>query len=297
VSSPAIEVRDLRKSYGTHDAVRGIDFEVARGEVFGLLGPNGAGKTTTVEVLEGYRDRTSGEVSVLGFDPGTRPRELRSRVGIVLQAGGMYRFVTVREAVTHWARLYPHPRDVEEVIAVAGLQEKADARVRTLSGGQARRLDLALALVGDPELIFLDEPTTGFDPAARRAAWDTIRSLRDLGKTVLLTTHYLDEAQELADRVAIIKAGRILAIGRPAELGVGALTRARVTWRDEDGRVQEREVEDPTRLVHDLTAAALAHGGTVAELTVSRPSLEDVYLELTADAAADAPIPPVPARA
>jgi ABC-2 type transport system ATP-binding protein len=291
VSSPAIEVRDLRKSYGTHDAVRGIDFDVARGEVFGLLGPNGAGKTTTVEVLEGYRERSGGSVSVLGFDPGARSRELRARVGIVLQAGGMYRFVTVREAVRHWARLYPHPRDVEEVIAVAGLEEKAGARVRTLSGGQARRLDLALALVGDPELIFLDEPTTGFDPAARRAAWDTIRSLRDLGKTVLLTTHYLDEAQELCDRVAIIKAGRILAIGRPGELGVGAATRARVSWRDEDGVLREQEVEDPTRLVHDLTAAALARGGSVTELTVSRPSLEDVYLELTADAAAETPAP------
>ena len=288
MSSPAIEVRDLRKSYGTHEAIRGIDFTVARGEVFGLLGPNGAGKTTTVEVLEGYRERTGGEVSVLGFDPGERARELRARVGIVLQAGGMYRFVTVREAVAHWARLYPHPRDVEEVIAVAGLQEKAEARVKTLSGGQARRLDLALALVGDPELIFLDEPTTGFDPAARRAAWDTIRSLRALGKTVLLTTHYLDEAQELCDRVAIIKDGRILAIGRPLELGVGAAARVRVGWRDEEGSAQQREVEDPTTLVYELTSAALARGRSVAELTVSRPSLEDVYLELTA-AADDGP--------
>ena len=284
-------MRDLRKSYGTHDAVRGIDFTVARGEVFGLLGPNGAGKTTTVEVLEGYRARSGGEVSVLGFDPGERPRELRSRVGIVLQSGGMYRFLSVREAVRHWARLYPHPRDVEEVIAVAGLQEKADARVRTLSGGQARRLDLALALVGDPELIFLDEPTTGFDPAARRAAWSTIGSLRDLGKTVLLTTHYLDEAQELCDRVAIVKAGRILAIGRPQELGVGASTRVRVSWRDEGGALQQREQEDPTALVHELTGAALARGGSVAELTIGRPTLEDVYLELTADAAAEAPAP------
>ena len=287
VSSPAIEVRDLRKSYGTLDAVRGIDFTVARGEVFGLLGPNGAGKTTTVEVLEGYRARTGGDVSVLGFDPGDRPRELRARVGIVLQSGGMYRFLSVREAVAHWARLYPHPRDVEEVIAVAGLQEKAGARVRTLSGGQARRLDLALALVGDPELIFLDEPTTGFDPAARRAAWGAIRALRDLGKTVLLTTHYLDEAQELADRVAIIKDGRILAIGRPQELGVGAATRVRVSWRDADGHAQEREVEDPTPLVHELTTAALARGESVAELTINRPSLEDVYLELTAEASVE----------
>ena len=288
VSTPAhaIEVSGLRKSYGEHEAVRGVDFAVGRGEVFGLLGPNGAGKTTTVEILEGYRTRSSGEVSVLGYDPGRRERAMRQRVGIVLQSSGMYRFVTVREAVAHWARLYPHPRAVEEVIDVCGLREKADARVRTLSGGQARRLDLALALVGDPDLIFLDEPTTGFDPAARRQAWESIRSLGALGKTVLLTTHYLDEAQELCDRVAIIKDGRILAIGPPRDLGVGATTRARVSWRDEDGEAQAREVDDPTQLVHDLTSAALARGGSVAELTVARPSLEDVYLQLTAGAAA-----------
>jgi ABC-2 type transport system ATP-binding protein len=285
----AIEVTDLHKSYGEHEAVRGIDFAVARGEVFGLLGPNGAGKTTTVEILEGYRERTRGEVRVLGSDPGRRDRALRERLGIVLQSSGMYRFVTVREAIAHWAGFYPAPRDVEEVIGLAGLQEKADAYVRTLSGGQARRLDFALALVGDPELIFLDEPTTGFDPAARRLAWDTVRSLRDLGKTVLLTTHYLDEAQELADRVAIIKDGRILAIGTPGDLGVGASTRARVTWRDEEGVLQTREVDDPTQLVHDLTHAALEHGGSVAELTVTRPSLEDVYLELTADVPVEEP--------
>jgi ABC-2 type transport system ATP-binding protein len=237
MSSPAIEVLELCKSYGAHEAVRGITFSVGRGEIFGLLGPNGAGKTTTVEILEGYRERTSGEVRVLGADPGRRPRALRERVGIVLQSSGMYRFLTVREALAHWAGLYPHPREVEETLAVTGLQEKADARVRTLSGGQARRLDLALALVGDPELIFLDEPTTGFDPAARRSAWDTVRSLRELGKTVLLTTHYLDEAQELCDRVAIVKDGRILAVGRPSELGVGA-ARARVSWRDEHGELQ-----------------------------------------------------------
>jgi ABC-2 type transport system ATP-binding protein len=285
--SPAIEVRGLRKAYGEHEAVRGIDFAVARGEVFGLLGPNGAGKTTTVEILEGYRVRTSGDVSVLGFDPGNRERALRERMGIVLQSCGMYRHVTVREAVTHWAGLYPSPRDVEEVIAVAGLQEKAQARARQLSGGQLRRLDFALALVGDPELIFLDEPTTGFDPAARRAAWETIRSLRDLGKTVLLTTHYLDEAQELADRVAIIKDGRILAVGAPAELGVGAATRVRVSWRDDSGLLQLREVEDPTELLHELTSDALARGESVRDLTVTRPSLEDVYLELTAEEPAE----------
>jgi ABC-2 type transport system ATP-binding protein len=281
-AAPAIEVSDLRKSYGTHEAVRGIDFAVLRGEVFGLLGPNGAGKTTTVEILEGYRERSGGEVRVLGLDPGKRSRELRERVGIVLQSSGMYRFVTCREAVAHWAAMYPRPRDVDEVIALAGLEEKQDSYVRALSGGQARRLDFALALIGDPELIFLDEPTTGFDPAARRQAWDTIRSLRDLGKTVLLTTHYLDEAQALADRVAIIKDGRILAIGSPSELGVGSATRVRVRWRDESGAVQEREVADPTQLIHDLTGEALGRGGIVADLEVTRPSLEDVYLELTA---------------
>jgi ABC-2 type transport system ATP-binding protein len=290
---PAIDVSDLHKSYAGHEAVRGIDFTVQRGEVFGLLGPNGAGKTTTVEILEGYRERTSGTVSVLGLDPGERSRALRERVGIVLQSSGMYRFITVREAVRHWASMYPHPRDVDEVITLAGLDEKQDSYVRALSGGQARRLDFALALIGDPELIFLDEPTTGFDPAARRQAWDTIRSLRDLGKTVLLTTHYLDEAQALADRVAIIKDGRILAIGSPSELGVGSATRVRVSWRDEHGVPHRQELEDPTTLVHELTGAALARGGSVAELTISRPSLEDVYLELTG---ADEPeIGPVPA--
>jgi ABC-2 type transport system ATP-binding protein len=289
VGSPlAIEVSGLRKSYGPHEAVRGIDFTVPRGQVFGLLGPNGAGKTTTVEILEGYRSRTGGEVRVLGFDPERRDRALRERVGIVLQSSGMYRFVTVREAIEHWASFYPRPRDVEEVIALAGLEQKAEARVRTLSGGQARRLDFALALVGDPELVFLDEPTTGFDPAARRQAWDTIRSLRALGKTVLLTTHYLDEAQELCDRVAIVKDGRIMAIGAPRDLGVGDVTRARVAWRDEHGVLQSREVDDPTVLVHELTGQALARGTTVPELTVSRPSLEDVYLELTASAPEEA---------
>jgi ABC-2 type transport system ATP-binding protein len=281
--TPAIEVHDLRKSYGEHEAVRGISFTVGRGEVFGLLGPNGAGKTTTVEILEGYRDRSGGTVSVLGFDPQRRERAFRERVGIVLQSSGMYRHVTVREAIAYWATLYPHPRDVEEVIDLAGLRQRETARARQLSGGQLRRLDFALALVGDPELMFLDEPTTGFDPEARRAAWGTIRSLRELGKTVLLTTHYLDEAQALADRVAIIKEGRILAVGSPRELGVGARSRVRVTWRDGDGQLHERDVDDPTRLLHELTSEALARGESVRELTVTRPSLEDVYLELTTD--------------
>jgi ABC-2 type transport system ATP-binding protein len=283
-TAPAILVRDLHKSYGDVRAVQGVDFEVARGEVFGLLGPNGAGKTTTVEVLEGYRERTSGIVSVLGYDPGARPRALRERVGIVLQSSGTYRHLTVRELVAHWAGFYPAPRDVDEVLALAGLTESEDVRARRLSGGQARRLDFAMALVGDPELVFLDEPTTGFDPAARRAAWDTVRALADLGKTVLLTTHYLDEAQALCDRVAIIKHGRILAVGAPADLGVGASSRYRVSWREEDGEIVTRETDDPTALLHQLTSAALARGVGVRDLSVTRPSLEEVYLELTADA-------------
>jgi ABC-2 type transport system ATP-binding protein len=282
-SSPAIEVHALRKRYGDYEAVRGIDITVERGEVFGLLGPNGAGKTTTVEILEGYRARTEGEVSVLGHDPAHRSIELRRRIGIVLQSGGIYSHITPREALRHWASFYPRPRDVEEVIGLAGLQECADVRSRKLSGGQLRRLDFALALVGDPELIFLDEPTTGFDPEARRAAWETVRSLRDLGKTILLTTHYLDEAQELADRVAIVKDGRVLAIGPPRELGVGA-AHYRVAYRGPDGRLHEHETEDPTALLAELTAQALADGRRLEELSVGRPTLEDVYLELTADA-------------
>jgi ABC-2 type transport system ATP-binding protein len=282
-AAPAILVRDLRKSYGTFAAVRGIDFEVAPGEVFGLLGPNGAGKTSTVEILEGYRRRDGGIVSVLGHDPERRPRDLRRRIGIVLQSTGMYRHITVREALAHWARFYPNARDVDEVLSLAGLTEKADAVSRTLSGGQMRRLDFALALVGDPELIFLDEPTTGFDPAARRAAWDVVRSLQELGKTVLLTTHYLDEAQALCDRVAIVKEGRIVAEGPPAELGASS-SRYTVAWRSaETGELVARETEDPTALLHQLTSAALARGDALRDLSVTRPSLEDVYLELTAE--------------
>jgi ABC-2 type transport system ATP-binding protein len=272
---PAIAVAGLRKAYDGLEALRGIAFEVARGEVYGLLGPNGAGKTTTVEILEGYRARSAGDVSVLGFDPERRPAELRERVGIVLQSCGTYPHLSVRETVAHWASLYAAPRDVDEVVALAGLEEAADRRARTLSGGQQRRLDLALALIGDPELVFLDEPTVGFDPAARRAAWDTVRSLRALGKTVLLTTHYLDEAQALADRVAIIKDGAILAEGPPGELASG-VTRYRVTYRG-----GEHITDDPTALLHELTAAALARGERLEDLSVSRPSLEDVYLELT----------------
>ncbi len=279
----AISVRALRKAYGDFAALRGIDFDVRRGEVFGLLGPNGAGKTTTVEILEGYRQRSEGDVSVLGFDPGERSRELRARVGIVLQSTGLYRHIKVREAVEHFAAMYPHPRSVSEVIALTGLEGKEDALARTLSGGQLRRLDLALALVGDPELIFLDEPTTGFDPAARRNAWDAIRSLKELGKTVLLTTHYLDEAQALADRVAIIKDGRIIVEGAPRELGAGAgASPYRIAYRNGDGSIVQRETDDPTSLLHELTGQALARGERLDGLTVTRPTLEDVYLELTA---------------
>ena len=281
--APAIEVRGLRKRYGEQEAVRGIDFSVGRGEVFGLLGPNGAGKTTTVEILEGYRERSEGEVSVLGRDPQARERALRERVGIVLQSSGIYRHLTVHEVLEHWAALYPSPREVGEVIELAGLGDQAARRTRTLSGGQLRRLDFALALVGDPELIFLDEPTTGFDPAARRHAWDTVRSLKDLGKTVVLTTHYLEEAQALADRVAIIKDGRILADGAPAELGAGASARYRVAWRDGDGVRVQRETEDPTVLLHEVTGAALQQGQRLRDLSVTRPSLEEIYLRLTSD--------------
>jgi ABC-2 type transport system ATP-binding protein len=258
--------------------------------VFGLLGPNGAGKTTTVEILEGYRARTGGEVSVLGYDPARRQIELRRQIGIVLQSGGIYSHVTPREALRHWASFYPRPRDVEEVLRLVGLNDKADARSRTLSGGQLRRLDFALALVGDPELIFLDEPTTGFDPAARREAWETIRNLRALGKTILLTTHYLDEAQALADRVAIVKDGRVLAVGPPRELMAhppGAhppgAAQYHVSYRDGGGRPVELQTEDPTGLLNRLTTEALAKGERLEELSVGRPTLEDVYLELTAD--------------
>jgi ABC-2 type transport system ATP-binding protein len=279
----AIEVDGLRKDYGDYRAVRGISFAVRRGEVFGLLGPNGAGKTTTVEILEGFRARTAGRVSVLGMDPGPRPVALRERIGIVLQSSGLYRHLTVREAVRHWAGYYRSPRDVEETIALSGLEAEAGRRTVALSGGQQRRLDFALALVGDPELVFLDEPTTGFDPAARRQAWDTVHSLQELGKTVLLTTHYLDEAQALADRVAIIKDGAILAEGAPAELGA-ATRRQRVSWRDSAGARHERETDDPTPLLYELTGAALARGERLHDLSVTRPSLEEVYLELTAEA-------------
>ena len=275
----AIAVRGLRKSYGALEAVRGIDFEVASGEVFGLLGPNGAGKTTTVEILEGYRKRDAGEVQVLETDPAAAGGEWRERIGVVLQSSAMYETLTVAESLRLFAGYYERPRPVDEVVELVGLQEKRDDRVRRLSGGQRRRLDLGLALVGDPELIFLDEPTTGFDPRARRQAWDTIRGLRGLGKTILLTTHYLDEAEQLADRVAVLAHGRIVASGTPAEL-TGSAPATEIRYR-ENGREVVLETDEPTRVLHELTAKALAEQRELEGLQVRRPSLEEVYLSLT----------------
>jgi ABC-2 type transport system ATP-binding protein len=277
----AIAVRGLRKSYGDLEAVRGVDFEIEQGEVFGLLGPNGAGKTTTVEILEGYRRRDAGEVSVLGHDPQSPGPDFRQRIGVVLQQSEVWANVTVRE--THWmfAGYYEHPRNIDEVIELVGLSEKKDARVKTLSGGQKRRLDLGLALVGDPDLVFLDEPTTGFDPQARRAAWEMIRSLRSLGKTVLLTTHYLDEAEQLADRVAVMRDGMIVKIGTPRELTTADLE-VEIRFRRSGEDVLIRTTE-PTRVLHELTREALARGEELERLEVRRPSLETVYLALIED--------------
>jgi ABC-2 type transport system ATP-binding protein len=277
----AISVRDLKKSYGTYEALRGISFEIKEGEVFGLLGPNGAGKTTTIEILEGYRTRDAGDVEVLGFDPERAGSAFRERIGVVLQQSQLWPNLTVAETHRMFAGYYEHPRDIDEVIAVVGLAEKRAARVKTLSGGQKRRLDLGVALVGDPDLVFLDEPTTGFDPAARRAAWDMIRSLRSLGKTILLTTHYLDEAEQLADRLAVLREGEIIREGTPAEL-TGGTNDTEVRYRKDGHEVVVRTTE-PTRLVHRLTAEALAEGRELEGLSVRRPTLEDVYLSLTAE--------------
>jgi ABC-2 type transport system ATP-binding protein len=275
-----ISIRGLRKSYGEVEAVRGIDLEVRHGEVFAFLGPNGAGKTTTVEILEGYRKRDGGEVAVLGEDPQRAGREWRERIGIVLQSCRLDPYLTVRESIALYAGYYRAPRPVEETIAHVGLESKADARVGSLSGGQRRRVDVGMALVGDPELLFLDEPTTGFDPSARRQAWETIAGLRELGKTILLTTHYMDEAQRLADRVAVIAKGEIVAHGTPESLGDRESRPARIVYR-EGGREVSLETTTPVRTLNELTGKALAEGRELEGLEVVRPSLEDVYLELT----------------
>jgi ABC-2 type transport system ATP-binding protein len=279
----AITVDGLRKSYGAREVLHGVSFEVRTGEVFALLGPNGAGKTTTVEILEGYRHRDGGEVRVLGEDPHRAGAGFRARIGIVLQSSAVYPLLSVREMVELFAAYYPRPRSAAEVIELVGLGGAREARVRTLSGGQLRRLDLALALVGDPELVFLDEPTTGFDPAARRQAWETIRDLRGLGKSILLTTHYMEEAQRLADRLAILREGKIVSTGSPRELltGAGAV---QIRYR-RNGREVVIDTEDPTRVLHELTAEAIAAGRELEGLEVHRRTLEDVYLELTREEA------------
>jgi ABC-2 type transport system ATP-binding protein len=279
----AIEVSGLKKSYGPREVLHGVSFRVEAGEVFALLGPNGAGKTTTVEILEGYRGRDDGTVQVLGTDPARAGSAFRERIGIVLQSSAVYPLLSVREILELFAGYYARARDVGEVIELVGLSEKREARVRTLSGGQLRRLDLALALVGDPELIFLDEPTTGFDPAARRQAWETIRDLRALGKGILLTTHYMEEAQTLADRLAILRDGRIVATGSPRELLSGAAG-VEIRYR-RDGEEHVIATDEPTRVLHELTSEALAQGFELEDIEVRRRSLEDLYLELTREEA------------
>ena len=291
-----IEIRGLRKSYGDVEAVRGVDIQVDHGEVFALLGPNGAGKTTTVEILEGYRERTDGDVSVLGQDPAHAGGDLKGRVGIVLQSTGVDPYLTVRETVDLYAGYYPSPRDIDEVIDLVGLAEKRTTRVKKLSGGQQRRLDVAVALAGDPELLFLDEPTTGFDPNARRNAWEIVKNLAEIGKTIFLTTHFMDEAQYLADRVAVIAKGEIVAEGTPATIAGRDRMQTRIHFRLPDGIRPALELTDaaaledgswvirtdnPTKVVHDLTAWALERGQAYDVLEVTQPSLEDVYLELT----------------
>ena len=299
-TEPAISVRGLRMSYGTYEAVRGIDLDVARGEILAFLGPNGAGKTTTVEILEGFRKRTAGEVRVLGADPAKAGPGWRARIGVVLQECQPERLLTVRECLLMYAGYYPHPLPVDRVLDLTGLTEKAPSRCDQLSGGQQRRLDVALALIGDPELIFLDEPTTGFDPTARRQAWDVISGLRDLGTTIFLTTHFMDEAEALADRIVVLAAGRIVADGTPQTIGGRAVGLSTVTFTLPDGvtpddlpvltgssgtvahgiRV-EAHVTDPVPALNELTGWAMSRGLSLPDLSVARPSLEDIYLKLT----------------
>jgi ABC-2 type transport system ATP-binding protein len=294
----AVDVRGLSKSYGNVHAVRDVDLQIQHGEIFALLGPNGAGKTTTIEILEGYRSRDAGSVTVLGYDPGRERRPLKSRIGIVLQSTGVENYLTVGETISMYSGFYPDPRSVDEVIELVGLEDKRDTRVIKLSGGLQRRLDVAIALAGNPDLLFLDEPTTGFDPSARREAWEVVKNLAGLGKTVLLTTHYMDEAQYLADRVAVIAAGHILALGSPATIGDRELAKARIRYRlpagagpppdiagqrGPDGFI-ELTADDVTRALHQLTGWAIDEGMDLEGLEVIRPSLEDVYLKLTESA-------------
>lgn len=278
-----IEVRGLRKSYASFEAVCGIDLSIAQGEIFSLLGPNGAGKTTTVEILEGFRTRDAGEVKVLGFDPATQgraSREWRNRIGIVLQSTSDAGDLTVSETISHFAGYYSRPRNPEEVISAVGLEDKAKDLIRNLSGGQRRRLDVALGIIGSPELLFLDEPTTGFDPEARRAFWSLIDGLRNDGTTIVLTTHYLDEAEALADRLAVINHGQIIEVSTPTQLGGRSTSKALVQWRD-NGELKSEETENPTALVSSLTTQ---FSGEIPELRVSRPSLEDIYLKMIGQA-------------
>ncbi len=302
MSENVISVRGLHKSYGDFEAVRGVDLEVHAGEVFAFLGPNGAGKTTTTEILEGYRDRSAGDVAVLGEDPGHAGRDWRERIGIVLQQCRMRPELTVRDTLELYAGYYRAPSSVDETIEHVGLTAKADVRAGRLSGGQLRRLDVGVALIGNPELLFLDEPTTGFDPSARRQFWGLIAGLRDLGKTVFLTTHYMDEAQVLADRVAIIVGGRIIAAGAPSELGPAATTEIRFRPPDgvhaadvplpgaaltDDGRLIVARTTEPVRALNELSSWALESGFDLPGLEVGTPSLEDIYIELTGGESAE----------
>jgi ABC-2 type transport system ATP-binding protein len=295
--APVIEVTDLRKSYGDVHAVQGISFTVEAGECVAVLGPNGAGKTTTIEMLEGFRAPDAGTARVLGFDPARGGSSYRARIGVVLQECGIDRYLTVEEVLRMHAGYYPAPRAVAETIEMVGLEEKRTSRVKTLSGGQQRRLDVALGIIGDPDLLFLDEPTTGFDPSARRQAWELVHTLRGLGKTVLLTTHYMDEAQSLADRVIVITRGRVIAEGTPATIGGRAQARTRIAFAwpadrpldglpagaTREGESVAYETDTPTALLRELTGWALPHDGELVGLTVTRPSLEDVYLDLIGD--------------